>query len=331
MTGKRAVVTGATGFVGLNLVRALRERGIGVIALHRGSSDLSWLDRVAGPSVERRVADVTDAEAVLRAMPDAPDVVFHVAASTNLWSRRNAEQTRINVEGTRHVVRAARARGARRLVHTSSIAAFGIHEGAIDETTPSNARSSWINYLRTKALAEDEVRAGIAAGLDAVVLNPASILGPYDMASWSTLFRLVHQRRLPGVPPGRGSFCHVHDVVDAHLAAAEHGRTGENYLLGGADATYLDLVREIGRLMDRPVPSEPTPAWQLRAIARVHVLRARVSRRRPAITPESAELVCRRMTCRSDKAARELGYRTRPLAAMVADTYGWMREAGRLG
>jgi len=326
----RAVVTGATGFVGLNLLRVLCDRGFDVVALHRPSSDLSWLERIGAGDVERRIADVTDAAAVLRAMPAAPDVVFHVAASTNMWSRRNAEQTRINVDGTRHVVRAALERGARRLVHTSSIAAFGIHEGTIDETTPSNARTSWVNYLRTKALGEDEVRAGIADGLDAVIVNPASILGPYDLGSWSRMFRLVHDERLPGVPPGRGSFCHVRDVVDAHVAAAERGRTGENYLLGGADATYLELVQEIGRAADRRVPQKPTPAWVLRSVARAQDWRARLGGRRPVVTPESVELVCRRMTCRSDKAVRELDYRSRPLAAMVEDCYGWMREAGRL-
>lgn len=324
---KTAFVTGSTGFVGLNLVEALAASDFRVVALHRPSSELNFLSRF---DVERAAGDITDPDSLRAAMPRDVDAVFHVAGNVNFWSRRNAQQTRDNVGGTRNVVEAALERGAKRLVHTSSIAAYGMHAGPVDETTPSNAKGSWINYLRTKALAEDEVRRGVERGLQAVILNPANIIGPYDFGNWSSMLYLVHAGRLPVVPPGRGSFCHVREVVAAHLAALERGGSGENYLLGGADATLLEVVRICGGLTSRKVPTKPVSPWLLRGLARVAALRAAWTGRRPKLTPEAARLACGSMLCRSDKAIRELGYRPVPLREMLEDCYRWMLREGRL-
>jgi nucleoside-diphosphate-sugar epimerase len=324
---KTALVTGSTGFVGLNLIGELLENRWRVFALHRPTSDLTYLSRFR---VERLTADITDPESLMRAVPTELDAVFHVAANTNMWAARNAQQTRDNVDGTRSVVRAARERGAKRLIHTSSIAAFALHDEPIDESTPSNARESWINYLRTKALAEDEVQAGIRDGLDAVILNPANIVGPFDLSNWSTMIYLVHAGKLPGAPPGRGSFCHVREVVRAHIAAVDRGRTGENYLLGGADASYHEMILTIGRITSRPVPAKTTPAPLLRIGARVGAWLARLFGKRPKLTPEMAALSSGNLVCKSDKAMRELGYRETPLDAMLEDCHRWMVEEGRL-
>jgi dihydroflavonol-4-reductase len=203
---KTAFVTGATGFVGTNLVRLLLARGWHVRALCRVRPDGS-LPRIEG--VEVKAGDITDGAAVLAAMPDAPDAVFHVAASLSLWAGGRAEQDRTNVGGTREVVAAALERRAKRFIHTSSVAAFGLHDGRIDETTSSNAAAQTFNYVRTKFLAEEEIRLGIQRGLPAVILNPANIIGPDDRRGWGRLFLLVQAGKLPGVPPGRASFAHV--------------------------------------------------------------------------------------------------------------------------
>jgi dihydroflavonol-4-reductase len=129
---RTAFVTGATGFVGLNLVEALLAQGWRVLALHRAGSELKYLARM---QAERVTGDVTDAESVRRALPPQVDAVFHVAGDTNLWSRRNARQDRINIEGTRNMIEAALARRARRFLHTSSISAWGLQRGRLDERT----------------------------------------------------------------------------------------------------------------------------------------------------------------------------------------------------
>lgn len=316
-----AVVTGATGFVGLNLVSKLVEAGWKVVALHRPSSDLTFLRRF---DAERRVASLEDEESLRRAIPPSTEAIFHVAARVSFWRGASDDQYRTNVLGTRVVVRAALARGAGRLVHTSSVAAFGHHEGRVTEETPSNAATSKVGYLRTKYFAEEEVRKGIAAGLEATFLNPVNIIGPWDAHNWARSFRLVASGRLPGIPPGSGSFCHVEDVADAHLAAFERGRVGERYLLGGADATYLDLFRAIGRLVGKPVARRPVPAPLLQLAAAALELPSRVTGREPDVTLDLVRSMCGAWSASSDKAIRELGYRTQSLEEMLADCHAWL-------
>lgn len=324
---KTAFVTGSTGFLGLNLIAQLARQGWQVVALHRANSNTTYLKRFPAERVE---GDVTDLESLRHTIPRNVDVVFHVAGDTNLWSRRNAEQDRINIDGTRNVVMCAVEAGAKRFVHTSSISAYGIHEGRIDETAEQRGRTSWINYQRSKFLAEEEVRAGVRKGLDAVILNPASIFGPYDTGSWATLIRLVWNGQLPGIPPGGLSFCDSREVAKAHIAAAERGRTGENYLLGGADATFLELVRIIGEVLGRKAPQKPTSAAAMLVASQIGNWVSYFTDKPPSITPEMVRMVTRRMFCDSSKAERELGFRTESLRTMVEDSVNWLRQEGLL-
>jgi len=322
-----AFVTGATGFVGSNLVELLVANGWRVVALHRASSDVKHLRELG---IEIAAGDVTDAASVLSAMPEDVDVVFHVAASLSLWSRAKEKQYRINVEGTRNVVQAALTRKAKRFVHTSSIAAYGAHREPVIESTPSIAMADSVGYVRTKYQAEQEVRRGLERGLQAVFLNPANILGPHDRHGWSRFFTLIESRKLPGVPSGAGSFAHVTEVARTHLAAADRGRVGENYLLGGCDATYLEMVQEMARLLGRPAPKRTVPAFVAVAVGYLATFGALFTGREPEITPEGVRMCTVRVTCGSDKAQRELGFVPRTLPDMIADTYRWLVAEGLL-
>lgn len=324
---RTAFVTGATGFVGLNLVEALLAQGWQVLALHRAGSELKHLQRM---NAQRVLGDVTDAESVRRALPEAVDAVFHVAGDVSLWSRRNAAQDRINIEGTRNVVAAALARRARRFLHTSSISAYGLQRGRLDERTPQLGKYSTVNYNRSKHLAEEEVRTGMARGLDAVILNPGAILGPYDTRGYARLVKMIAAGTLPGVPPGALPFCDVREVAKAHVAAFERGRGGENYLLAGTDASFLELIREIGAALGKPVPSRATPAWVLRLLGAFGALRGALTGTEPRLTPEMARQAARELTCDCSKAERELGYRAVPLREMVAGCVAWMSAEGLL-
>ncbi len=319
---KTAFVTGATGFVGLNLVEELLAQGWRVIALHRAGSELTYLRQLPAA---RAVGDVTDAASVRRAMPQDVDAVFHVAGDTSLWSQRNAEQDRVNIDGTRNVVGAALEKRARRFVHTSSISAYGLQRGRIDERAPQLGEVSPINYQRSKYLGEEAVRAGIERGLDAVILNPAGILGRYDTRNYARLVLMVATGTLPGVPPGSLSFCHAREVARAHVAAAARGRTGENYLLGGTDASFLELVREIGAALGKPVPRRATPAWVLRALGTMGAIRGALTGKAPVVSPEAARVATRDVSCDCAKATRELGFRSVPLKEMVRDCVEWLR------
>lgn len=322
-----AFVTGANGFVGSNLVEALLEAGWRVVAMARPEVDVR---RLAAMSAECVVGDVTDYRSLRDAMPAAADAVFHVAGNTSLWSRHRAEQLRVNVKGTRNVVKAAMETGARRLIHTSSLVAYGLHSGTVTEDTPSRGLGSPINYVRSKALAEREVRQGISRGLDAVILNPGHVIGRHDERNWSRVFRLVESGRLPTVPAGGGSFCHVRSVVDAHIAAVDRGRAGANYVLGGADSSYVGLVRAVARLRGTRPLLLPLPIGVLKAMARIDELTAPLLRREPDLTGDAIELLSTNIYCRNTRAVNELGYQPRALAEILDDCHRWLIETGRL-
>ncbi len=322
-----AFVTGATGFLGLNLVRELTGLGWTVHALHRPQSNLTYLRHFPVRLAQGSIDDLASLE---RALPEGVDVVFHVAGDVSFWSRNNPRQTQTNVVGTRNVVAAALRRGVKRLVHTSSTGVYGFAKQPFDETAPHLGKHSWFHYQHTKALAEDEVRLGIARGLDAVLLNPANIIGPYDLHNWSRLIRLTAAGRLPRVPPGRASFCHAREVARAHVAAVDRGRSGENYILAGADATYAEAVQIIGELLHRPIKVRVAPALLLRVAGRVLGWAARLRGREPLVTPESAAFLSASLLCLSDKAVRELNYRPVPLRVMLEDCYQWMVAEGIL-
>jgi nucleoside-diphosphate-sugar epimerase len=324
---RTAFVTGATGFLGLNLVQHLTELGWKVIALHRARSNLAYLQRFP---VRLAEGDIEDPASLERALPDGVDIVFHVATDVSFWSRNNGRQTRTNVDGTRNVVAAALRRGVKKLIHTSTTSVYGFPTEPFDETAPHLGKHSWFNYMRTKTLAEDEVRHGIAHGLDAVLLNPANVIGPFDFNNWSRLIRPAAAGKLSRVPPGRASFCHGAEVARAHVAAVEHGRNGENYILGGADATYAEVVQIIGDLLQRQVYVRSVPPIVLQAAGRVLSWTSWLTRKEPLVTPESAAFLSASLLCRSDKAIRELDYRPVPLRTMLEDCHRWLVAEGLL-
>jgi nucleoside-diphosphate-sugar epimerase len=326
-SSRTAFVTGATGFLGLNLVHLLSDAGWDVIALHRPQSDLKYLQRF---QVRRAVAAIEDRAALEQAMPPGVDVVFHTAADVSYWSGHKARQTRTNVEGTRNLVDVALRRGVKKFVHTSSTGIYGLTSQPVDETSPHLGRGSWFNYQHTKVLAEDAVRDGIAKGMDAVFLNPANIVGPYDLHNWSRLIRLAAEGRLYRVPPGGGSFCHVAEVARAHVAAVSQGRTGENYILAGADASYAELIGTLAEVMQCTLNTRVVHWRLLRGLGRILNLVSRVTGREPFMTPEAAAYLSANVICRHDKASRELGYRAVPLRTMLEDCYRWMLAEGLL-
>ena len=275
--------------------------------------------------------DLTDRASVMAAMPERPDAVFHVAASTNFWSRNNAQQDRVNIDGTNHMIDAAIAAQAQRFIHTSSFTTWGFQDVTITEHSPRSAESDWINYVRTKYIAEQLVEEAVQAGrLDAVILNPGHILGPGDRRNWSRMISLVDKGKLPGAPPGSGPFADVREVVKAHIQAFHNGESGEKYLLGGEIHEFMEVIRIAGDILGKPVPGKPTPAWVMKVAARVYGLLSRMTGKEPDLTPESATMITRNLLCDSSRAQRELDYRFTPMRQLVQETIDWMRSAGML-
>jgi dihydroflavonol-4-reductase len=324
---RAAFVTGGTGFVGLNVVQALMTAGWDVTALHRPTSDLRFLSRFHPRLV---AGTITDRNSLIAAIPERTDTVFHVAGNTNMWRRRNAEQTRDNVDGTRNVVEAAIAKGVRRLILTSSISAYGPVTGEVTEETPSQADKSRVNYQRTKWQAQEIARAAVRRGLEVVILQPGGILGPYDLGTWSRLFTLIRDGKLPGVPPSGRTFAHVREVAAAHVAAADRGANGGQYILGGENKSILELAREICALLGKPAPRKEMSAGLLRVVAAAGDFWSLFTGNPPPVTPEMAEAFGTRIFTASNKAQTELGYRVVSLQVMVRDCYEWMQSEGRI-
>ena len=320
-----AFVTGGTGFLGFNLIEQLLAGGWQVVALHRPTSNLRNLREKDIQLVE---GSITEPDSLIDIFPEKVDAVFHVAGNTNYWSRRDHTQVRDNVEGTQNRVAAALKRQAKRFIHTSSTAAYGHHQQRINEETRSNAINSPLNYNRTKYLAEMEIRKGIEKGLDAVIINPTNIIGPYDYHNYSQIFTLIDRQKLPGVPQATQTFCHVKEVAKAHITAFYRGQKGENYILGGVEVDYLTLVKEIGDILGKHVPNRTTPGWILKMFGRMSLWGSYITGKEPDLTPEKVILITSQILCNSQKAEKDLNYHSLPLRMMLDDCYQWMLREG---
>jgi nucleoside-diphosphate-sugar epimerase len=322
-----AFITGANGFLGLNLVEQACSRGWRVLGLIQPRSEREYIHRFP---VELAEGDILDLDSLRTAMPPDVDAVFHTAANLSVWSARRAEQMRVNVEGTRNVCRACLERGAKRLVHTSTWNSFGLGRREISEHTPQTGTDSWIGYVRSKCLAEAEVRAAARQGLHAAILNPPHIIGRFDTRSWSRMFHVVKDGRLPGIPKARGSFVHAEAVAQAHLAAAERGRRGETYLLPGISASFRDVFSIIAELLGKPAPKRDLPLPLMQVLARISAGIAAVTGQEPHLTPEGVAVMSNDPQIASSRAAQELGYRIVPLRVMIEDSYRWLKAEGLL-
>ena len=309
MTGKTAFVTGASGFIGVNLVKQLGEAGWSVIAMHRESSDITYLRQFPA---RRVVGDIGDRAFLEDAIPDGVDALFHVAGNVSFDSSGDKAQTHANVAGTRAVVEVAKARNVGRFVHTSTGAVWGLHDGIpIDETAPSNVDEIPVNYYRTKKAAEDTVLEAAAAGLDAVCVNPGNVVGPYDRVIWGPFVQAIASGAMTTVGTGGGAFCHVDETAKAHISACERGRRGERYILAGANESYETVASVVAKLVGVNAPtvsSEPNPDASTEI--------------------QYTSMRTQIMLC--DKAVRELGFKPVPVRTMFEDLCAWMREEGLL-
>jgi nucleoside-diphosphate-sugar epimerase len=314
------LLTGATGFLGQHLLHELVMSGANVRALSRSANGDTLLRRLGAAPMR---ADVTDAASLAAAVAGV-EAIFHTAADTNTWRPNNAAQTRTNVGGVQSLLAAAQAASVPAFMHTSSVSAYShLVHGTLREDVAERGGESWINYERTKFLAEQAVR---GSGLKFIVFQPAHILGPGDTRNWSRLIRLVNQNKLPGAPPGSGAFADAREIAKAQVRAWQRGKFGETYLLGGEHASFVTLINKMGAQLGRKTPAKATPAWALKAYARLLYLGSLITRKMPEITPEAAEFTCHDLQVDSSKAQRELDYRLTDLDTLLADTIAWMRE-----
>lgn len=322
----RTLVTGATGFIGSHLVRALAARGDELRLLVRAASRLEHLQ---GVEFEVVTGDVLDRDSVRRALKGA-DRVFHVAGSTSMRSKDREWVRRLNVEGTRNVLEEALAAGVERAVHTSSIAAVGAAPpgGAIDESASFNVGHLGIAYVNSKHEAELEAMRLYSAGLPVVVVNPSFVFGPDDPTGTSMgLIRRFLLRRIPVYVDGAINVVDVRDVAQGMLLADERGRPGERYILAARNFTLDRLFADLGRLSGVEPPALKLPYPAALAFARA----AEALPGRPPITETEVRAAAQWWAFRSTKARRELGWRPSHHEDTLERTIAWYRERGARG
>ena len=332
MAGKDiAVVTGASGFVGSAVARALIAKGFSVRALVRKTSPRTNLEGLPLDIIE---GDMRDLAAMTKAALGAR-YIFHVAADYRLWAPDPGEIMRANVEGTRAVMQAALAAKVERVVYTSSVATLKLHDDGrpSDETRPLGVNEGIGVYKRSKVAAERLVEAMVAnEGLPAVIVNPSTPIGPRDVRPTPTGRILVEAAsgRIPAFVDTGLNIVHVDDVAAGHLAALAKGKLGERYILGGQDMSLADMLAVIARLAGRKPPKVKLPRGLIFPLAYGAEAVARVTKREPFVTVDGLKMAKYRMYFSSAKAARELRYTARPAEDAIRDALDWFRSAGKI-
>jgi dihydroflavonol-4-reductase len=330
---KRAFITGATGFVGAAVARALLASGWQLRALMRPSSDRRNL---SGLPLELVMGDLRDPDSYAQALKGC-EALFHVAADYRLWAPHPEDLYAINVEGTRGLLLAAEHAGVEKIVYTSSVATLRlVGDGTIaDETSIATLGDMIGHYKRSKFLGEQVVQQWADAAVAnrwVVIVNPSTPVGPCDVKPTPTgqIVLDAAAGRTPAYVDTGLNIAHVDDIARGHLLALERGRHAQRYVLGGTDLTLKDILTQVARIAGRAPPRIRLPHGVVLPIAHVAQTFARLTGGSTRITVEGVRMAKKRMYFSSAKAVRELGYSWRDPGSAFQDAVRWFRDAGYL-
>lgn len=322
------LVTGATGFIGTQLVKLLTRRGETVKILCRPSSDVSMLNE---QNIQICRGDVLDSASVERALPGCKRL-FHLAAYARVWSKNPQTFLEINVRGMKNVLEAALKAEVERVVLTSTSVTLGPSEDqAVNETTKRKA-DFFTEYERTKFIAEQEALQYVAKGLDLVMVNPTRVFGPGLLNESNSVTKMIYLyltgkwRWILGNGKRVGNYAFVNDVVQGHLLAMQAGRTGEKYILGGENISYNDFFQFLTNFSRRKYKLFHIPSAVALTFAELEKLKASWFGKTPLITPGWIKTFLLDWAFSSAKAQRQLGYTITPLRQALETTVSWLKE-----
>jgi dihydroflavonol-4-reductase len=321
---KPTLVTGASGFIGWHVARLLTERGQKVRALVRPTSTLRELE------VEPAVGDLRDAGSLDRAVAGC-ERVFHVAADYRLWARDPQELYGSNVEGTRNLLEAARKHGVERFVYTSTVGCIGVPRGGLgDETVPVTLEEMSGAYKRSKFLAERLALEFAESGLPVVVVNPTAPVGDHDVKPTPTGKIVLDflKGAMPAFIDTGLNLVDVRDTAAAHLLAAERGRPGERYIVGGENLTLKEILQKLARLTGKEAPRLKLPYAVAYAAGVITTGWARVTGHPPRAPLDAVRMAKKKMFVSTEKARRELGFAPGPVDAALGRAVEWFQANG---
>jgi dihydroflavonol-4-reductase len=325
-----SLITGATGFVGSHITRLLLDRGDVVRILVRRESDTRAL---AGLAVERVNGDVRDASSLAMAVRGVQRV-FHVAADYRLWARNPQEIYDSNVTGTRNLLNASGSEGIQRFIYTSSVATLAVpRPGALpDERTEARLKEMVGHYKRSKYIAEEEVMSAARTGVPAVIVNPTTPVGPGDWKPTPTGRIIVDflNGRMPAYVDTGLNVVPVEGVALGHWLAAEKGRIGERYILGGRNMMLKEIFDVLSSVSGRPSPRVRLPIAVALAAGYADLCASRLLSREPRIPLEGVRMARHKMFVESSKAATELGFRSDSVNEALERAARWYAENGYL-
>jgi dihydroflavonol-4-reductase len=329
--GDRVAVTGAAGFIGSAVVRALLARNAEVVALIEPGGNVQNLQ---GLGVDQVEVDIRDAESVTKAC-DRARFIFHLAAMYSFWARDPKDFYDVNVGGAKNVLDAARVVGCERVVYTSTVGVLGL-EGtakgeAADETCHADIAHLFGLYKRTKYVAEHEVLRAAAQGAPVSLVLPTFPIGPRDVRPTPTgkLVLDFLNGKIPAFVDTTLNVVHVDDLADGHLRALECGMVGRSYIIGGQNMSMGGFLAGLAKVTALPAPKIQVPkGLALGAGAISQLIEGRLLKREPFASLEAARMSTTNMKFSDSRAREELGYSSRPATEAMADAARWFCENG---
>jgi dihydroflavonol-4-reductase len=324
-----ALVTGATGFLGTHVARALLANGAQLRLLLRSTSNTKNIDDL---NADRVFGDLRDPASLARASSGC-DTVFHVAADYRLWVRDPQEMYRSNVDGTRALLQAAHANNVRRIVYTSSVATMGFTSNgqSADENSPVSLTNMIGPYKRSKFMAEQVAIEAARSGLDVIIVNPTTPIGERDIKPTPTGRIVVDflKKKFPAYVDTGLNLVDAAVCARGHIAALEKGRPGERYILGGENLTLKQILDKLAAITGLPSPTIKVPYVLALATGVVdEIYTGRMRRREPRATIDAVRMGRKKMFVSSAKAERELAWKVVPVDDALRRAATWFRENG---
>jgi dihydroflavonol-4-reductase len=323
----KTLVTGATGFVGSHVAGRVLSAGQSLRVLTRPGSDVRASRALDAERAEGDLRDVASLERALQGV----NRVFHVAADYRLWSRNPAEIYESNVTGTRNLLEASKRAGVEQFIYTSTVATIAVDRPSLpNESTDSRLDEMVGHYKRSKWQAEKEALKAAQDGLPVVVVMPTTPVGPGDWKPTPTGKLIVDflNGKMPGYVETGLNFAGVEDVATGHLLAAERGKSGERYLLGGENLSLKQMLDILAQVTGLPAPRLKIPHAIALGYAYTENIFSRMLGREPQIPVEGVKIARHNMFVDVSKAQRELGYAPGPVAAAFERAVRWYEENG---